>query len=88
MEFRDDHREYIRNNKVVLKMIPTNYVIPELKNVQSDLIFETPESLYSYISEEKSFWEQYVEIKFFKQYYNAYNNAGINLLNFSQYGMA
>ena len=82
MEFRDDHREYIRNNKVVLKMIPTNYVIPELKNVQSDLIFETPESLYSYISEEKSFWEQYVEIKFFKQYYNAYNDAGINLLNF------
>ena len=61
MEFRDDHREYISNNKVVLKTIPSNYVVPDLKNVQLDLIFETPESLYNYIIEEKAFWEQYKE---------------------------
>ena len=82
MEFKDYHKKYILNNKVVLKMIPINYVIPDLKNIQSDLIFETPESLYSYIIEEKSFWEQYKEINFFKQYYNAYINAENYLNNF------
>ena len=81
MEFRDDHREYISNNKVVLKTIPSNYVVPDLKNVQLDLIFETPESLYNYIIEEKAFWEQYKEKSKFNQYYNAYIDAENNLKN-------
>lgn len=82
MEFRDDHRTYILNNKVVLKMIPSNYVIPDLKNVQSDIVFETPESLYNYIVEEKAFWEQHKEKSKFNQYYNAYINAENDLRNF------
>ena len=82
MEFRDDHREYILSNKVVLKVIPGNYVVPDLKNVQLDLIFETPELLYSYISEEKAFWEEYKNHIFMKKYYDAYINAEQNLINF------
>ena len=82
MEFRDDHRTYILNNKVVLKMIPNNYVVPDLKNVQSDIVFETPESLYNYIVEEKAFWEEYRNHIFLKKYYDAYINAEQNLKNF------
>ena len=82
MEFRDDHREFILNNKVVLKMIPNNYVVPDLKNVQSDIVFETPESLYNYIVEEKAFWEEYKNHIFLKKYYDAYINAEQNLKNF------
>ena len=70
MEFRDDHREFILNNKVVLKMIPNNYVVPDLKNVQSDIVFETPESLYNYIVEEKAFWEEYKNHIFLMIKYN------------------